>query len=106
MTSPIADAPDTVMDCVTHKNHEDELTRRYPEASICYGSYTHEWFALVTDAHGKVRRLKAENPYDLAELLDAACTIFPDPLELPPPPESVPGRGRHARRRGGNRLLH
>lgn len=94
---------DTVMDLGTREAHEDELTRLYPEASICYGTYTHEWIAFVTDAGGTVRRLKADNPFELAHQLDATRTPFPDHLE--PKPAVKPARHRHARTRRRNRLL-
>lgn len=92
---------DTMMDLVTREAHEAELARRYPEAMFWYGVFSKQFVALVKDAHGTWRELAASDPFELADLLDAARTVFPDPLDTSKPLiRSVRApRGRHARRR-------
>lgn len=94
-------AVDTMMDVVTREALEEELSRRFPEASIFYGAFTHKFKALVRDAGGTWRELASADPYELADLLDTARTPFPDPLYTSKPlvPSGPAPGGRHARRR-------
>lgn len=84
MTAQAAYASDTIVDGLTREDHEAELEHRYPKALIWYGVFTLKWWAIVTDALGTARQLSANDPFTLADMLDAARIVLPP--AFPPSP--------------------